>query len=59
MFYESVVDLQYCVSFWLQQRNSSVCVCVCVCVYGANLAAQSVRNLPAVKETQVRAGKIP
>ena len=57
MFYESVVDLQYCVSFWLQQSDSSVCVCVCV--YGANLAAQSVRNLPAVKETQVRAGKIP
>ena len=59
MFYGRVVDLKYCVSFWLQQSDLCVCVHVCVCVYGANLAAQSVRNLPAVKETQVRAGKIP
>ena len=27
---------------------------MCVCVYGASLAAQMVKNLPAVQKTQVQ-----
>ena len=31
-----------------------VCVCVCACLFGASLVAQTVKRLPAMRETRVQ-----